>query len=233
MKDPFSQIQLHPDTLETLVRTRIPHWLSRPGLTRIVTLNGELFTQARLRPSTLRLIRHTPCIADGIGVIGLFRFSKGVTLPRVPGISLIEALFQTQQYRFYFIGAPEEIVMEAVTRLNGRYPNTIVGAHHGYFTPGDWPSICAEIQRLKPDIILVGMGFPRQEQVLMALAASGVTGVGIGVGGAFEVWAKRKKRAPRAFQAVGLEWLWRLIISPQRIRRFGFLPAYFRLFQKR
>ncbi len=232
MNNIFHCIDLQEESLEALVAHQIPHWVAAPKLTRLVTLNGELFTQARRKPSTLRLIRNTPCIADGVGVLALFRLAKGRRLPRIPGISLIEALFRVNRYRFFLLGGREGTLAKASTRLSARYPGSIVGSHHGYFSAQDWPKIQSEIQAAKPDIILVGMGFPRQEVVLKTLEAAGVCGLGIGVGGAFEVWAQTKKRAPDAFQSLGLEWLWRLLLSPRRITRFSFVVPYLRLVRK-
>ena len=76
------------------------------------------------------------------------------------------------------------------------------------------------IRSAAPAIVLVGLGAPKQERwiALHADAFSSVR-VMIGVGGAFDMWAGSRRRAPRAFRKLGLEWLWRLALEPRRLPR--------------
>ena len=80
----------------------------------------------------------------------------------------------------------------------------------------------------KPDLILVGMGFPLQEQVMSRLAPQLPHGMLIGEGGTFdyEQFGGRRKKAPQIMQYLGLEWLWRLILDPRRIRRQLAIPRF-------
>jgi len=86
------------------------------------------------------------------------------------------------------------------------------------------------IQRHKPDLILVGMGFPLQERVISRLASQLDHGVLIGEGGTFdyEIFGGQRRKAPGPIQAVGLEWLWRLILEPSRFQRQLAVPRYIR-----
>jgi N-acetylglucosaminyldiphosphoundecaprenol N-acetyl-beta-D-mannosaminyltransferase len=76
------------------------------------------------------------------------------------------------------------------------------------------------IRSAAPTIVLVGLGAPKQERWIARHAdAFPSVRIMIGVGGAFDMWAGSKRRAPRAFRALGLEWLWRLALEPRRLPR--------------
>jgi N-acetylglucosaminyldiphosphoundecaprenol N-acetyl-beta-D-mannosaminyltransferase len=76
------------------------------------------------------------------------------------------------------------------------------------------------IRSAAPTIVLVGLGAPKQERWIERHAdAFPSVRIMIGVGGAFDMWAGSKRRAPRAFRALGLEWLWRLALEPRRLPR--------------
>ena len=84
----------------------------------------------------------------------------------------------------------------------------------------------ADIKRTKPDVLLVGMGSPYQEDFISAhLAECGVS-VGIGVGGSFDVMSGRVKRAPDIFIRLKLEWFYRIASDPKRIKRSVALPRF-------
>ena len=85
----------------------------------------------------------------------------------------------------------------------------------------------AQIGASHPDLLFVCMGFPRQEEWIAAHRASliGVRVV-VGLGGSLDVWAGRVRRAPRLLSRVGLEWAWRMMLEPKRLRG---LPALLRV----
>lgn len=85
-----------------------------------------------------------------------------------------------------------------------------------------------EIAALKPDIILVGMGFPLQEQVIAKLCETVPHGIFIGEGGTFdyEVFGGTRPKAPARVQRLGLEWLWRLLLEPKRLKRQLAVPRF-------
>jgi N-acetylglucosaminyldiphosphoundecaprenol N-acetyl-beta-D-mannosaminyltransferase len=116
---------------------------------------------------------------------------------------------------------------QAAHKLSERYPNLqIVGTHHGYFRPSESDRITELIEAAQPDMVLVGLGVPRQELWMRANRQKIRTAVLMGVGGCFDVWAGARRRAPRSWQRVGLEWLYRLLQEPRRLVRVSTIPLF-------
>ena len=101
----------------------------------------------------------------------------------------------------------------------------VVLAQHGYLSKEDWPELEANLCELNPDLVLVALGVPRQELWTQRLNAI-QTGVWMGVGGSFDVWAGLKERAPKWTSRFQLEWLYRLLQDPSRWRRYLALPKF-------
>jgi N-acetylglucosaminyldiphosphoundecaprenol N-acetyl-beta-D-mannosaminyltransferase len=123
-------------------------------------------------------------------------------------------------YRVYCLGATDEVLRKAAARILADYPRvTLVGRHHGYFRPGEEGAIAEEIAAARPDILFVAMTSPKKEQFLARW--SGQIGVPVchGVGGSFDVLAGHVQRAPRGWQRLGLEWLFRVKQEPGRLWR--------------
>lgn len=107
------------------------------------------------------------------------------------------------------------------------YPGLkIVGGHNGYFDAEEEKKIIADIKRLSPSILLVGLGAPKQEKWIYEHLEEVGAKVAIGVGGSFDVMAGNVKRAPKLFRKLGLEWFYRLITQPTRWRRMMRLPKF-------
>lgn len=193
----------------------------------IVTVNPEMLVfrnadfQEVLRSADLRL-------PDGIGVVWGARFLRAGNLRRLPGIEVAEALMawgEERGWRFYFLGARQEVVAQAVANLRLRYPNlSIVGFHHGYFQED--PPVLEEIVAASPNVLFVGMGVPRQEMWIARYRHILPAQIFMGVGGSFDVWGNRVRRAPLLFRRLGIEWLWRVGCEPSRARRV--VPAFVR-----
>src|SRR5690606_37696122 len=102
----------------------------------------------------------------------------------------------------------------------------ICGTHHGYLADGGEEQIIAELNRLKPDILYIGMGVPRQEKFLDKYLKEIDVKLAMTVGGSIDVLAGKVRRAPLWMQRLGLEWLYRLIQEPRRIGRMMALPVF-------
>jgi N-acetylglucosaminyldiphosphoundecaprenol N-acetyl-beta-D-mannosaminyltransferase len=102
----------------------------------------------------------------------------------------------------------------------------VAGYHHGYFADSEEQRIIETITGLKPDILLVALGAPRQELWLDRNMGHLGVPLAVGVGGSFDVWAGRVKRAPAWTGDLGLEWLYRLVTQPWRARRMLALPRF-------
>ncbi|MDA9661489.1 WecB/TagA/CpsF family glycosyltransferase, partial [bacterium] len=123
-------------------------------------------------------------------------------------------------------GAAPQVMEQLCDRLVVERPELrLVLAQHGYLTDEEWPQLEANLSELNPDLVLVALGVPRQELWVERLKAS-QTGVWMGVGGSFDVWAGLKERAPKWTSRFQLEWLYRLLQEPSRWRRYLALPKF-------
>jgi N-acetylglucosaminyldiphosphoundecaprenol N-acetyl-beta-D-mannosaminyltransferase len=140
--------------------------------------------------------------------------------------------------KVFLVGSPKQNSIESTAIfIRKTIPGiSIVGSHSGRMRGMSFgqinkawqDSVAIDINKTKPDLILVGMGFPLQEQVIARLVNLVDHGVFVGEGGTFdyqELGGKRKK-APTFMQKIGLEWLWRLILEPKRIKRQLAIPSF-------
>lgn len=198
--------------------------------TFVVTANPEIVMYAKASPNFNSLLHSADYItADGIGIVKAAQF-LGTPLPgRITGYDLLCSLLEVasqKNYSIYFLGAKEETLNLALKNMTNSYPNlTIAGSHHGYFEISD-PTIIENIKKTQPDFIFVALGFPRQEQWIASAQKVIGGGVFIGVGGSFDVLAGTVKRAPLFWQNLHLEWLYRLIKQPTRLKRMIALPKF-------
>jgi N-acetylglucosaminyldiphosphoundecaprenol N-acetyl-beta-D-mannosaminyltransferase len=170
--------------------------------------------------------------ADGQSVVWASRLLRDPLPERVAGIDLMHALVglaEQRGYRVYFLGARADVLERALERLREQHPRlAIAGARDGYFAEDEEAEVCAEIQASRPDILFVAMSSPRKEYFLGAHGASLGAPFVMGVGGSIDVVAGITRRAPLAWQRLGLEWLFRLLQEPRRMfRRYAVTNARF------
>jgi N-acetylglucosaminyldiphosphoundecaprenol N-acetyl-beta-D-mannosaminyltransferase len=101
-----------------------------------------------------------------------------------------------------------------------------VGTRNGYFPAESDEVVAAEIGKLKPDVLFVGMGIPRQEKFILNTQQLIGAKASLGVGGSFDVFSGRIRRAPRLFQVLNLEWAWRLMQDRTKISKVRLLPKF-------
>jgi exopolysaccharide biosynthesis WecB/TagA/CpsF family protein len=128
--------------------------------------------------------------------------------------------FETDGYRVYILGARQEVPHTATHCLHQRHPQlAIAGCHHGYFADHESPEIAAEIRAAQPDILFLAMSSPRKEQWLGRFGESLGVPLVMGVGGSIDIIAGITRRAPKLWQRLGIEWLYRLLQEPRRMFR--------------
>src|SRR5690606_20000193 len=135
----------------------------------VVTPNSEIIVMAQKDRELARILNNADLsVPDGAGVVLASRILKNPVPERVAGFDLMQetmALASRKGYSVYFLGAEPGIVELASERIEERYPGIkICGTHHGYLADGGEEQIIAELNRLKPDILYIGMGVPRQEK---------------------------------------------------------------------
>ena len=194
----------------------------------IVTANPEIVLYARKHPAYAKVIQQADYItADGIGIIIGSRILQRPLPERVTGFDTMKQLLATAeklQKSVYFLGAKADVLQAALKTVKKNYPHLIIaGARDGYFDQ-EVP-IAKAIQQTKPDIILVALGFPKQETFIQKYYQD-TPAIWMGVGGSFDVLAGKVKRAPLFWQKHHIEWLYRLIQEPTRLPRMMALPKY-------
>jgi N-acetylglucosaminyldiphosphoundecaprenol N-acetyl-beta-D-mannosaminyltransferase len=155
---------------------------------------------------------------------------QGQVLERVAGIEVVEKLCEVSArtgLRLFFYGARPGVGLDAAEKMMDKYPGAvIVGAKDGYQGTEPLSAQLAALRSLNVDVLLVGMGIPKQERVAFAASEARVAGVSMGVGGSFDVLSGRLPRAPLWMRQARTEWLWRLLIDWRKVRRLGLLPAF-------
>jgi N-acetylglucosaminyldiphosphoundecaprenol N-acetyl-beta-D-mannosaminyltransferase len=159
--------------------------------------------------------------ADGMPVVWASRLLGDPLPTRVAGIDLMSMLLELAQqhaYRVYILGAQQEVLERAITRIKMQYPRVqIVGYRDGYFSEAESPEVAARIRAARPDILFVAMSSPRKEYWLDENGRTLRVPLVMGVGGSIDVWAGETRRAPSWMQRAGLEWLFRLSQEPSRL----------------
>ncbi|AFM43452.1 teichoic acid biosynthesis protein [Desulfosporosinus acidiphilus SJ4] len=211
---------------ETAEKIKLAVSAQRP--IRVVTANPEIIYASQYNWALKNVINSADIItADGIGVVWAARQLGTQIEERVTGIDLVQSLFpiaNAEKWRMYFLGGRPGIAEQAVKQVAEDYPGIVFHTSHGYFQPHEESGILKEICEFRPDVLLVGLGAPRQEFWLAE--HPGLTFVGIGVGGSFDALAGTVRRAPKQFQDLHIEWLYRLLKEPWRWKRQTVLPRF-------
>lgn len=166
------------------------------------------------------LLNSNLCYTDGIGAVLAVR-QKNIDCIKIPGaelwLSIVEA-FQHQK-SFYFVGGTDAIIESTIRKLKADFPDlNIKGFRNGFFKQGDEAKLVEDLQDKNPDVIFVAMGSPKQEYLMQRLFKKHPA-LYQGLGGSFDVYTGSKKRAPKIFCDYGLEWFYRLVKEPTRIKR--------------
>jgi len=209
--------------LEDFIASGKPHLVVTADATAVVIAHSNANFKDLIESADLV----TP---DGNGILWAGKH-KGVRFPeRVSGVDIVAhlcALSAEKGYSLYFLGAAPGVAELAAQQLRLKYPGcNVVGTHHGYFSPDENHAVAQEIAASQPDVLLVAMGMPRQEQFIRATEAIIGARVSMGIGGSLDVFSGKTKRAPPLFQRLKLEWLWRLVLNPSKISKVKMLPVF-------
>ncbi|MBD2301936.1 WecB/TagA/CpsF family glycosyltransferase [Nostoc sp. FACHB-87] len=219
------------------VMSNYPGWLleclQHSRGTHVVTLNAEMTMQAE-RDSALAKVIHDAelVIPDGAGVVLYLQWLFWQKVQRCPGIELAETLLrelgQKQKgTKVFFYGGAPGIATKAADFWKQQAPDlNIVGTHSGYHSPEEEEILHQTLTQLQPQVILVGLGVPRQELWIAQNRHLCPQAIWIGVGGSFDIWSGSKTRAPAWLGNNNLEWLYRLYKEPWRWRRMLALPEF-------
>ena len=203
--------------------------LEQEGPHLVVTPNPEIVRLAQSDREFAGLIAGADLVLpDGVGIIYAAKILGRPLKARVPGVDFASALMDAMAKagkRLFLLGAKPGVAEEAARRLAGQHPGLIVcGTHDGYFQE-DAPVVQA-IRAARADVVFVCLGAPKQEKWAAAHGADTGARLFVGLGGSLDVFAGQVERAPDGWQKLGLEWLYRTIRQPSRLRRVAKLPLF-------
>lgn len=196
---------------------------------QVVTINPEM-VEFGLKNSVFAQILNNAdlVIPDGVGIkIGLK--IKGVNAQRIAGIEFSHRLIEEcakNGFSVSLIGAKPAIIEKASQNLKSEIEGLNISyTKDGYFQ--DKECVLTELSQNAPQLVLVALGSPKQEEFIIDAKKRLPESLMIGVGGSFDVWSGEVERAPVIFQKLGLEWLYRTVKEPQRFKRiFPTLPRF-------
>jgi len=190
-----------------------------PGL-RVAFLNAHLSNQCARDPAMQRGLRSFLVLNDGVGVDLARRLLYGAKFRQnLNGTDFITAFLDrtTANLRIFLLGAHADVVAQAAGRLDREWPrHEVVGFHHGFLDGTDEEALAELISRTRPDLMLVGMGNPRQEQWI-ARHIPDVSPCAMATGAWFDFYSRSIPRAPRWVRAMRAEWVYRLCREPRRL----------------
>ena len=190
----------------------------------IVTANPETMMKSETDTELNKLLndKDTILVPDGIGVVKASKTLGYDIKERITGIDIANTLLDygnELKKTIYLFGSKQEVIDSMKEVLKEKYPNLkLVGSSNGYVQDKD--KVFEEMSKLKPDIVLVALGIPVQEKLIYKHLSLFDKGIFVGVGGSFDVISGHKKRAPKLFIKLNLEWLYRIICEPKRLKRF-------------
>lgn len=186
----------------------------------LIAMNAEKIINAT--PQMRDLINANIGYCDGIGAVMAMHEKGAPEAVKIPGCELWLRII-AREYRvksFYMIGSTQDTIETTVARLRESFPQIrIVGYRNGYLSsPQERETLIDHVAALKPDYVFVAMGSPKQELLMNDMQARH-SAVYMGLGGSFDVYTGKVERAPQWWCDHGLEWAYRLLKQPSRLKR--------------
>ena len=240
--DPCTKIQALAIAADALTQE-----YSAPPLT-VVTPNAVIAGKCLAQPELSRLLdRASLCLPDGAGTVLASRVllrknnddagGKPAVSPfpeRVAGIDFgygVLSLAAAGGYPVFLLGGAPGVADAAAERLREQLPGlSVTGTCDGYFdpdSPGEISCILDSVRASRANILIVCLGFPKQERFLLRYADTlPDVKIAAGLGGSLDVWAGKLRRAPEWMRGAKLEWLYRVCREPRRIPELGYAARF-------
>lgn len=194
----------------------------------LVAINAEKILHAT--DESRNIINRNLGYPDGVGAVWALQKKGCEHVVKIPGcelwLDIVKQYYQDKS--FYFVGGKEEVVQQTVTQLQEEFPGiTIVNFRNGYIkTEEEKQTLITDIAEKKPDVVFVAMGSPKQE-LLMEEMQKKHPALYQGLGGSFDVYTGNVERAPKWWVDNHMEWTYRLLKQPSRIKRQKHLVRFF------
>lgn len=187
----------------------------------LVAINAEKVILSEVEPTLAALLKQSDYnYADGISIVkSIQRKYPTLQIERIAGADLWLALMKRAGefgVPVFLVGASEDVLAETVARWRQAGVN-VVGCRNGYFD--DEAALIAEIRQSGAKFVSVALGSPKQEYFIQRALTYYPDCLYMGVGGSYDVFVGKVKRAPKLWQKWGLEWLYRLLKQPTRWQR--------------
>lgn len=223
-------INIHNTNLREVLNT-LEKRLDEDILYTIATPNTEIAMLAKDNPQLALMInKFDLVVADGIGLIYASKIRKLPLQERVTGFDISMGLLElgnSRNIKLYLLGSKPGVTDIAKSNIEKDYKHIqVVGHRNGYFEIDEESEIINEINSLEPDIIFVGLGFPKQEDFIQRNKDDLKGKIIIGNGGVIDILAGLNKRAPDIFIKLNLEWFYRLLQEPKRLKRQMAIPKF-------
>ena len=198
-------------------------------VSQVITINPEMFREKEQNPEFRQILEKAEMIIpDGIGIKIALKI-KGQDCNRIAGIDFARKLLEEcakNGEKVAIIGSKEDVITKAVENLKNEIDGlNIVYFHNGYFNDNN--AIYKDLAESNAKLILVALGSPKQELFIYNAKKILPPCLMVGIGGSLDVWSGMIKRAPKIWQKLGLEWLYRTLIQPERFKRiFPALPLF-------
>ncbi|GLY09058.1 WecB/TagA/CpsF family glycosyltransferase [Pseudobacillus badius] len=228
-KEQYLGVSVSPYTYDEIIAD-LKKRIAAGEQSTVIAVNPEKVITAGRDPLVKELINEsTYQIADGIGMIIASKLKKGQLKERVTGVDMMGRLLQfaaDEGHGVFFYGAKEEVVRTAKEKLEAKIPNLrVAGYANGYVQ--DQEALVQAIRESGATLLFVALGSPRQELWIKEnMPKLPNVKVFQGVGGSFDVYSGKVKRAPAFYRKFGLEWLYRLMKEPKRLKRQMALPKF-------
>lgn len=190
----------------------------------LVAINAEKVLASERDAQLRGLIKEADYkYADGVSIVASIRRKyPDAKVQRVPGADLWEAVMQRAGQLgtpVFLIGGKETVLSQTQDKLRRQWNVNIVGSQNGYFTSDEREALFERVRASGAQVVTVAMGSPRQEILMRDCRRLYPDALYMGVGGTYDVFIGAVKRAPKGWQKLGLEWLYRLINQPSRLPR--------------
>ena len=186
----------------------------------LIAINAEKILLGR--DSLKSIINDNIGYPDGIGAVWALKRQGYRNAIKIPGVELwLEIIAHSfKKKSFYLVGAKQTVIERTIERLEKDYPGiNILNYRNGFIDSiQEKNDLLEDIGKKKPDIVFVATGSPNQE-LLMNEMKKRYPALYMGLGGSFDVYVNDIKRAPDIFIKLNLEWFYRLVKEPKRIKR--------------
>ncbi|MBN2436436.1 MAG: WecB/TagA/CpsF family glycosyltransferase [Spirochaetes bacterium] len=240
----YNQVDLEDVTVSNIKGIGVDNVSTKQAIVKIMEMieHGGVHHVISLNP--YKLIRYRANIdlniiygkaslkfATGAGVRKLSRIVRQPLKERIHFISFLMELIrlsEIKEYTIFIVGAKPEITEKAYSNILKSFPKIrIVGRHGGYFNPQREQSVIEAIRKSEANIVLVGMGFPKEDRWISKLRMNLQNSVIIGIGGSLDIISGENRKAPAFFMQRGLDWFYRIITKPWRYGRLLRIMFFF------